>query len=143
MKIWESPRNREEVLSSNSGLSKSENVIFGSENPPTEFELHARRMEIYFNKNVHCCFDIRDELLGYYNKAKSEILKRQEKNKKTLKSNNVKINVKPIEAMKIIRECHGIKTVSYDPVPRELPPGVNIRNLSDTSVDSSNAVPAS
>lgn len=45
--------------------------------------------------------------------------------------------VRPNSPTKIVCEMYGLKTINYEPVEMELPPGVKRTNLSDSSVTSS------
>ncbi|XP_046748703.1 uncharacterized protein LOC124412674 [Diprion similis] len=137
----DSPSN-DEVLPSGLAMSSTKHSIFSGA-PPSEFEMHARRMQIYLQKNTDHCSDgaLREKLIECYKNAKAELAKKLDHKRRTQKPRSVAEKPKmqprtPQAPVKTIRECNGIKTISYDHVPRELPAGAKCCDLSETTSDS-------
>ncbi|XP_046599347.1 uncharacterized protein LOC107222423 isoform X2 [Neodiprion lecontei] len=137
----DSPTN-DEVLSSGLAVSSTKHSIFSGD-PPSAFEMHARRMQIYLEKNTdHSSSEaLRDKLIECYKNAKAELAKKLDEKRRMKQPRTVgekpKMKPRTLQAsVRTIRECNGIKTISYDNVPRELPAGVKCCDLSETTSDS-------
>ncbi|XP_046431586.1 uncharacterized protein LOC124185163 isoform X1 [Neodiprion fabricii] len=132
----------DEVLPSGLSVSSTKHSIFSGD-PPSAFEMHARRMQIYLEKNTdHCSSEaLRDKLIESYKNAKAELAKKLDEKRRMKQPRSVAEKPKPkprtLQAsVRTIRECNGIKTISYDNVPRELPAGVKCCDLSESTSDS-------
>ncbi|XP_012264985.2 uncharacterized protein LOC105691226 [Athalia rosae] len=116
------------------------------DSPRSAFELHARRMQIFLENHAdHRLAEfyasggpVREKLLECYRNAKYELARQLgEKSKKSkAPKRKVPAKPKPTRPTKIIKECNGIVTISYDPLPPEIPDDAKMSDLSETTVNS-------